>query len=64
MRLRRLAAVIFLLLLLPGCGGRSISHRPLLSMMGVQTKPGPAYGRSSGIKNRRVDPCVCAVYPL
>jgi len=60
MRLRRLAAVIFLLLLLPGCGGRSISHRPLLSMMGMQTKPGSAYGRSPG-KNRRVDPCVCAV---
>ena len=41
MHLRRLAAVIFLLLLLPGCGGRSISHRPLLSVMGMQTKPGP-----------------------
>ena len=61
MRLRRLATVIFLLLLLPGCGGRSISHRPLLSMMGVQTKPSPAYGRRPGIKNRRVDPCVCAI---
>ena len=61
MRLRRLAAVIFLLLLLLGCGGRSISHRPLLSMMGMQTKPSPAYGRRPGIKNRRVGPCVCAV---
>ena len=61
MRLRRLAAVIFLLLLLPGCGGRSVSHRPFLSMMGMQTKPGSAYGRRPGIKNRRVDPCVCAV---
>ena len=61
MRLRRLAAVIFLLLLLSGCGGRSVSHRPLLSMMGIQTKPGPAYGHRPGIKNRRVDPCVCAV---
>ena len=61
MRLRRLAAVIFLLLLLPGCGGRSISHRPFLSMMGMQTKPGPAYGRRPGIKSRRVDLCVCAV---
>ena len=61
MRLRRLAAVIFLLLLLPGCGGRSISHRPFLSVMGVQTKPSPAYGRSPGIKNRRADLCVCAV---
>ena len=61
MHLRRFLAVIFLLLLLPGCGGRSISHRPLLSMMGMQTKPSPAYGRSPGIKNRRVDPCVCAV---
>ena len=61
MHLRRLAAVIFLLLLLPGCGGRSISHRPLLSVMGMQTKPSPAYGHSPGIKNRRVDPCVCAV---
>lgn len=35
MRLRRLAAVIFLLLLLPGCGGRSISHRLVVSSMGV-----------------------------
>ena len=61
MHLRRLAAVIFLLLLLPGCGGRSISHRPLLSMMGVQTKPSPAYGRRPGIKNRRAGLCVCAV---
>ena len=61
MRLRRLAAVIFLLLLLPCCGGRSISHRLVVSSMGVQTKPGSAYGRSPGIKNRRVDPCVCAV---
>ena len=61
MHLRRLAAVIFLLLLLPGCGGRSISHRPFLSVMGMQTKPSPAYGRSHGIKNRRVDPCICAV---
>ncbi len=61
MRLRRLAAVILLLLLLPGCGGRSISHRPFLSMMGMQTKPSPAYGRRPGIKNRRVDLCVCAV---
>ena len=61
MRLRRLTAVIFLLLLLPGCGGRTISHRPLLSMMGVHTKPSPAYGPRPGIKNRRVDPCVCAV---
>ena len=61
MRLHRLAAVIFLLLLLPGCGGRPISHRPLLSMMGMQTKPGPAYGPRPGIKNRRVNPCVCAV---
>lgn len=61
MRLRRLAAVIFFLLLLPGCDGRSIFHRPLLSMMEMQTKPGPAYGRSPGTKNRRVDPCICAV---
>ena len=61
MRLRRLAAVIFLLLLLPGCGGRSISHRPLLSVMGMQTKPSSAYGRRPGINNRRVVPCVCAV---
>ena len=61
MRLRCLAAVIFLLLLLPGCGRRSISHRTFLSMMGMQTKPGSAYGRRPGIKNRRVDPCVCAV---
>ena len=61
MRLRRLAAVIFFLLLLPGCGGRSISHRPLLSMMGMQTKPSPAYGRRPGIKNRRADLCICAV---
>ena len=35
MRLRRLAAVIFLLLLLPGCGGRSVSHRLVVSSMGV-----------------------------
>ena len=35
MRLRRLAAVIFLLLLLSGCGGRSISHRLVVSSMGV-----------------------------
>ena len=35
MRLHRLAAVIFLLLLLPGCGGRSISHRLVVSSMGV-----------------------------
>ena len=61
MRLRRLAAVIFLLLLLPGCGGRSISHRPLLSMMGMQTKPIPAYGPRPGIKNRRADLCICTV---
>lgn len=61
MHLRRLAAVIFLLLLLPDAGGRSVSHRPLLSMMGMQTKPSPAYGRNPGIKNRRADPCVCAV---
>ena len=61
MRLHRLVAVIFLLLLLPGCGGRSVSHRPFLSVMGMQTKPGPAYGRRPGIKNRRVVPCVCAV---
>ncbi len=61
MRLRRLAAVIFLLLLLPGCGRRSISHRPFLSMMGMQTKLGPAYGRRPGTKNRRADLCICAV---
>ena len=35
MRLRRLAAVIFLLLLLPGCVGCSISHRLVVSSMGV-----------------------------
>ena len=52
MRLRRFLAVIFLLLLLPGCGGRSVSHRPFLSMMGVQTKPSPAYGRRPGIKKQ------------
>ena len=61
MRLHRFLAVIFFLLLLPGCGGRSISHRPLLSVMGMQTKPSPAYGRSPGIKNRRADLCICAV---
>ena len=61
MRLHRFLAVIFFLLLLPGCGGRSISHRPLLSMMGMQTKPSPAYGRRPGIKNRRADLCICAV---
>ena len=41
MRLRRFLAVIIFLLLLPGCGGRSVSHRPFLSVMDMQKNRAP-----------------------